>query len=267
MNVLNVSLLQFNIVANDRGANVAKVRAMLDDMARTCAPDIFLLPELWTAPFAPDCPPGNAFSCEGSEEGLAAICEACEKTNSHAIAGSLPWPVPDGVAIRSWLVDDRGEPVDYYDKAHLLSPSGERDTFAAGDRPLFFDLAGFRCTVATCYDIRFPEYARSLALCGAEVLFVDADWPACHEERWRTLMRALALENQFYVVGCNCTGQTGGQSFCGRSMVVSPWGDIVAEAGYDDEILSAALLPSEVRKCRRNIPLARDRRPELYFLD
>ncbi len=259
-------MLQFNIVEGDRGANIAKARAMLAEVAREDAPDIFILPELWTTPFDPEKLPAGAFSCEGSEEAVAMIREACERLGAHSVAGSLPWPVPEGVAVRSWLVDDCGTCVDYYDKAHLFSPSGEKDTFAAGSRPLFFDLGGFKCSLATCYDIRFPEYIRSLALGGAEVLFVNADWPACHEERWRILLRAQALSNQFYVVGCNCTGQTGGLDFCGRSMVVSPWGDIVAEAGAGEEILFATLHLSEVRKCRRNIPLSRDRRPELYGL-
>lgn len=265
MDGLSVLLLQMNVVPGDPAANVSKARALFAGVpAGEGRPDIVVLPELWTAPFDPARSPGRPFPCEGSGEALRAVCGACEEMCVHALAGALPWPVKNGVAVRSWLVDDSGTCVDYYDKAHLFSASGESRTFVPGAAPLFFELGGFRCSVMTCYDIRFPEFGRSLALCGAEVIFVLAAWLTRRADFWKPLLRALAMHNQCYVAACNCAGQSGDQNFCGNSMVVSPWGDVLLEAGGAEGVLFGVLSRSEVYKCRKYIPISSDRRPDLY---
>lgn len=267
MSELRVSLLQTNVLWNDPAANIAKVRAMLGDLSRREeVPNMILLPERWTAPFDPERVPYEAAQVAASEEALRAVSGACEEMGAFALAGSLPWPAEDGLAVRSWLVDDRGLCAGYYDKAHLFSPDGESRAFEAGSSPLFFELCGFNCSVMTCYDVFFPEFGRSLALCGADVLFVNAAWPSKRKDIWGVLLRALAIQNQLYVVACNSTGRSGGQDFCGASMIVSPWGDVLAVADTHELILSFTLRLSEVGKCRKTVPLSRDRRQNLYQL-
>lgn len=267
MSELRVSLLQTNVVWGDSAANIASVRAMLGDLSRSEeTPDMILLPELWTAPFDPGRSPYEIGRMAASEEALLAVSEACGEMGAFALAGSLPWPAENGLAVRCWLVDDRGLRAGYYDKTHLFSANGESLAFAAGSAPLFFELCGFNCSVMTCYDIRFPEFGRSLALCGADVLFVNAAWSLKNKDIWKTLVRALAMHNQLYVAACNSAGRSGELNFCGSSMIVSPWGDILADAGDQELVLSFTLRLSEVLKCRKNAPLSLDRRPDLYQL-
>lgn len=265
MNELRVSLLQMNLAPDDRAANIARMRALFAGIpSGDRHPDIVVLPELWTAPFDPTLYPERPFSCEGSAEALQAVCAACGEMAVHAVAGALPWPVEGGVAVRSWFVDDSGACADRYDKTHLFSASGEDQTFVPGAGPLFFDIGCFKCSVMTCYDIRFPEFGRSLALCGAEVIFVAAAWLTKRADFWKPLLRALAMHNQCYVAACNCAGQSGKQHYCGNSMIVSPWGDVLHEAGGEEAILSAGLSRAEIYKCRKSISILQDRRPGLY---
>ena len=90
-----------------------------------------------------------------------------------------------------------------------------------------------------CYDIRFPELARKLALGGAKILFVPAEWPHPRLHHWRTLLTARAIENQMYVIACNRTGQSGNDRFFGHSMIIDPWGEIIAEGDEEEVILMA----------------------------
>jgi predicted amidohydrolase len=115
-----------------------------------------------------------------------------------------------------------------------------------------------------CYDIRFPELARRLALGGAKLLLVPAEWPNPRLHHWRTLLTARAIENQMYVVACNRTGVSGSTSFFGHSMVIDPWGEIVAEADEQETILQATIDLALVDEVRTRIPVFEDRRPALY---
>src|SRR5690606_34047396 len=105
---------------------------------------------------------------------------------------------------------------------------------------------------------------RRLALDGAKMLFVPAQWPKPRLHHWRTLLQARAIENQMFVVACNRVGTSRGSEFFGHSMIISPWGDVLAEGGEEEAILTADLDLSEVERVRSAIPVFRYRRPELY---
>ena len=161
----------------------------------------------------------------------------------------------------------RGSAEAEYRKIHLYDSFGyrESDRIAAGPRtPVTADLAGFRLGLMTCYDLRFPELARALVDAGAEVLVIPAAWvPGRTEEEhalkldhWRTLVRARAIENTAYVVA---VGQPGPR-YTGHSLVVDPWGEVVAEAGEDAETLTVALDREVLDESRRTNPSLANRR-------
>lgn len=102
-----------------------------------------------------------------------------------------------------------------YDKIHLFPPAGEARFFQRGRRPCTISLPGpgLIAGVMICFDLRFPELARTLAAQGARVLVVPARWPAARDDAWRTLLKARAVENQCFVVGCNSAGREGGRSY------------------------------------------------------
>ena len=148
-----------------------------------------------------------------------------------------------------------------YRKIHLYDSFGyrESDRIAAGPRtPVTADLAGFRLGLMTCYDLRFPELARALVDSGAEVLVVPAAWVAGPRkvDHWTTLVRARAIENTAYVVA---VGQPGPR-YTGHSLVVDPWGEVLAEAGEDAEMLTAALDREVLDEARRTNPSLANRR-------
>ena len=148
-----------------------------------------------------------------------------------------------------------------YRKVHLYDSFGyrESDRLAAGAiTACAVPLGGFTLGLQTCYDLRFPEQSRALVDAGADVLVVPAAWVAGERkvDHWRTLVRARAIENTAYVVA---VGQPAPR-YSGHSMVVDPLGDVVAEAGDGEEVLTAVLDPERVAEARRTNPSLRNRR-------
>lgn len=131
--------------------------------------------------------------------------------------------------------------------------------------PEVFELEGVKMGVIICYDLRFPEVIRSLALEGAQVLHIVAEWPSARTSHWRYLQIARAIENQMYVVSCNRIGSYDGVTFCGSSMVVDPWGDILLEGSEsNEESLRVSLDLEKVIQVRNDVPIFSSRVPHLY---
>ncbi|MDR1515462.1 MAG: hypothetical protein LBS45_07200 [Synergistaceae bacterium] len=271
---LTVSALQMDI-APDVSENIRTFRSMIEKMDRST--DIFLLPELWTG--RTGCTGRTKTRVEGeSAAALESVREVCRDRGLHAVAGTMPWPSGDGFVNRAWIVDDAGTPFAFYDKAHLFSNGGEDKVFAAGDKPLMFNLAGIDCAVLIGYDMMFPEYARCAGLAGGQVIFIPARWEQGGQngqKLWKALLRSAAASCQVYVVACSAAGSGeltleasfeyfGNFGNFGKSAVVSPWGDVAGSLGEKAGILTSRLDIAEIAKCRKDLPLDRDRRPELY---
>ncbi|MGB0099403.1 MAG: nitrilase-related carbon-nitrogen hydrolase, partial [Nocardioides sp.] len=146
---------------------------------------------------------------------------------------------------------------------HLYDSFGyrESDRLTAGPTGSAWpvvDVGGFRIGLMTCYDLRFPEMARALVDAGAEVLVVPAAWVAGPRkvDHWRTLVRARAIENTVFVLAA---GQSGPR-YSGHSLVVDPLGDVLAEAGENDEVLGAELTRERLEESRRTNPSLANRR-------
>ena len=133
------------------------------------------------------------------------------------VAGSIRLRDSSGRRYNSSLVYRGGRLVHRYDKIHLFRPAGDHRFFSPGEtsRPFSLRFAGgtLRAGLILCYDLRFPELARGLALRGIQILIVPARWPRIRDGAWRTLLRARAIENQIFVVGCNARGREGGHSY------------------------------------------------------
>ena len=174
----------------------------------------------------------------------------------------------------SVLIDPTGSIAATYRKIHLFDVAvddGPVDTESArvapGAEPVCADVDGVRIGMSVCYDLRFPELYRSLALAGAEVLAVPANFTErTGRDHWEVLLRARAIENGAWVLAAGQSGGPPGEPAFGRSMVVDPWGIVVAQASDGSAIVRAEVPPDRVAAVRRQIPSLANRRPEAYRL-
>jgi predicted amidohydrolase len=176
-----------------------------------------------------------------------------------------PSPDPDRAYNTAVVLGPEGETLAAYRKLHLFDALNVREstTMVAGDQPPpVVLLHGLRVGLAICYDLRFPELFRYLADQGAEAVLVPSAWyqGSMKEDHWLTLLRARAIENTFYVAGCNLIGA----SFCGRSTVFDPFGVPVASAGEGEDLVTARLSSQRVRSVREKLPSLQNRRKDLF---
>jgi len=180
------------------------------------------------------------------------------------IVGSLPVD-DDGIVFNtSYIIDSSGEVAGEYRKIHLFSLHGENRHFGRGKSSLVCATSIGRLGIMICYDLRFPELARRLALDGAEVLCVSALWPVTRIEHWSLFLRCRAVENQMFVVGCNGCGIEGKMQYGGASAIVSPTGGLLAQAGNRESRIMSELEPGEMTAFRELIPCFSDRFPKAY---
>jgi deaminated glutathione amidase len=170
----------------------------------------------------------------------------------------------------SVLIGPDGSIAATYRKIHLFDVTvedgpvdRESDRVSPGDRAVVAEVDGVRVGLSICYDLRFPELYRALALAGAEVLSVPANFTErTGRDHWEVLLRARAIENGAYVLAPGQVGGPPGQPAFGRSMIVDPWGTVVAQAPDRVGIITAELDLSRVRSIRRQIPTLANRRPD-----
>ena len=175
----------------------------------------------------------------------------------------------------SILIRPDGEIAATYRKIHLFDvavDAGPVDTesarVSAGTQPCVVDIDGVAVGLTICYDLRFPELYRTLALAGAQVLTVPANFTErTGRDHWEVLLRARAIENGAWVLGPSQIGGPPGSPAYGRSIVIDPWGTVVAQASDGVGVITADIETDRVAAVRRQIPVLANRRPEAYRLD
>ncbi len=255
---LCVAAVQFKIVLGDVDQNLARAAAGLERAAKQGV-QLAVLPEMWSAGYDYK---RLAKHAEETPRVLDAIAIRSAQLGLVVI-GSLPEKVDD-LIYNTAYVTDRGELVGSYRKLHMFSTMGEDRFLSAGDRSLVVSTSVGRLGVAICYDLRFPELFRKMALEGAEIICLPAEWPKPRQEHWRTLLRARAMENQLFVVATNCCGIQGKLDFFGMSLLLSARGEVLAEGGETDTELVATFDYQEMLDYRAQIRCYDDRRPEVY---
>ncbi|RKN72418.1 carbon-nitrogen family hydrolase [Paenibacillus ginsengarvi] len=260
---LNVAILQMDITVGEPETNFAKLSELLESaVSAERKPDLIVFPEMWNTGYALD--RIHDLADIGGERTIRFVSEFCRKHAVNVVAGSIAEKSGDHVRNTIYAFDREGNRTGSYSKIHLFRLMDEEKYLQAGDRVGELAVDGIPAGMMICYDIRFPELTRRLALGGAKLLIVPAEWPHPRLHHWRTLLTARAIENQMYVVACNRVGTSGTTHFFGHSMIIDPWGEIVAEGGEAETILTAELDLAVVDKVRSTIPVFADRRPELY---
>ena len=237
-------------VADRTARAAALVRAQQDA-------DLVLLPELWPqGGFSYDTWEGQAEPVDGPV--VTAMRAAARDAGVTLHMGSIVERDEGGRLFNtSVLVGPDGAVLTTYRKVHLFGfGDGEPKLMTAGDGVVVHGTFG----LATCYDLRFPEQFRLLLDGGAEVVLLVAAWPAKRVAHWRLLVRARAVENQSYVLACNTAGTHAGVPMGGHSLVVDPWGTVLAEAGEEEEVLVVDIDQASVGATRSSFPVLADRR-------
>ncbi len=239
------------------------------DLVREAAlekPHVVVLPETWNTGFFP-------------RENLAALSDhegkrtkeifgpLAKELGIHIVAGSVANRQGSEVFNTALVFHREGTCLAEYDKTHLFTLMGEQECFVRGNHLSRFSLDGVSCGIVICYDIRFPELIRSLALRGMEVLFVVSQWPEMRIPHLNVLSQARAIENQMFVVVCNSCGTAGETRYGGNSSLIDPWGKVLRRGGTGEEIVTANCDLGIIKEIRNSINVFRDRRAELYRTD
>lgn len=252
--VLRVAVIQ---LAYGDDESKADRTSRVADLVRAQRADLVVLPELWpNGGFSYDTWEGGAETLDGPV--VTALRGAARDVGATVHMGSLVERDDAGRLFNtSVLLGPGGDVLATYRKVHLFGfGDGEPKLMTAGDGPVVHGRYG----LATCYDLRFPEMFRALLDGGAEVVLLPAAWPAKRVGHWQLLARARAVENQSYVVACNTAGTHAGVRMGGRSAVVDPWGEVLAEAGDGEEVLAVELDLDHLRTTRTSFPVLADRR-------
>lgn len=259
---MKVNCLQMNMKLGCAEKNFVHAEQLIHAAAKE-KPDVLVLPETWNTGFFPK---ENlaGLSCRDGSEVRERIGSLARQYAVNIVAGSVSNLRAGKMFNTAMIFDREGVCVAEYDKTHLFTPMGEQNYYTAGDHLCRFTLDGIKCGIAICYDIRFPELTRSLALQGMDMLFVVSQWPIERISQLHTLLAARAIENQAYVACCNSCGTAGQTVYGGHSSVIDPFGRTLALAGISEDTISAVCNMQLLSDIRSNIPVFRDRCPELY---
>jgi len=245
----------------DPAANFATVTRMTEEAKRRGSA-LILFPELWSTAY--DLTRASRYASSLTSGLFADLSALAQRTGIHILGSTLSLLGENQFGNTLTVFAPDGTLLADYSKIHLFRLMDEHKYLTAGDRPVTVDLPFGRAGLAICYDLRFPELFRGYALAGAEMVFLPAEWPHPRLVHWQTLVRARAIENQMFVFACNRVGADTHNEFCGHSLAVDPWGEILAEGGEGEELLTITADLSKVQEARRKIPVLRDRRPEVY---
>lgn len=251
---LTVAAVQCEVAWEDRAANLARAAGEVASAAAEGA-GLVCLPEMFATGFSMH----TDVVAEGEEGPTATFLhEQASRFGVH-LCGSFACRASgrERPVNRFLLVGPSGEAT-VYDKVHPFGYGGEAEHYAAGDTVVTATVGQVRVTPFVCYDLRFADVFWDAAA-GTDAYVVVASWPAARQAHWSTLLRARAIENQAYVVGVNRVGSGGGVDYRGGSVVVGPFGEVVAEAGDRPEVLVATLARSRVEEVRRRYPFLEDR--------
>lgn len=196
--------------------------------AKESGAETILLPEMWNTYFSKE-----DMSVKSDREGQRTkkfLSGLALDLNVNIIGGSIAEARGGSYYNTSYAFAKDGSLLGQYSKAHLYKAAGEDKYFSQGNEICTFNLDGIRCGLCICHDISFPEYIRLYALEGVEVLFVPTGWPEEGIEKWLSLTRARAIENQMIVACCNSSG-LGSFKFPGRSLVAGPGGIDLLDLG------------------------------------
>jgi len=260
--------IQIQPEIGDKKANLDKVQNLIEENA-WFKPDLIVLPEVFTS----GVDHRTLHKCaETIPEGETTefFSKIAKKYETNIVAGSIIEKI-EGETPQykntSVVFDRKGEIIGKYQKIHMFDyyGSNESDYVSSGDKAVVVQTDIGKIGLSICYDLRFPELYRALTYAGAEIITCVAAWPYPRLDHWLTLNKARAVENTTYIVAVNQCGRVNPKrQNLGMSMLVNPWGDVVASAGGDEGVFLGEIDFDYLRKIREEFPVLNDRNLEAY---
>ncbi len=253
---MRIASIQMSVVEGDKAKTIDKT---LESITRAADADLVILPEIWNVGFMSF----DRYASEAEDRDgptLTALRQAARANGIFLHTGSFVEKDGGRLFNSSYLLSPDGEIVANYRKIHLFGHnSRETQILTPGKKVVVADTPLGKIGMATCYDLRFPELFRRMAEQGAALFLICSAWPYPRLEHWIIFNRARALENQCFLVSANSAGSNLGATFVGHSMMVNPWGVILASGGDDEVILKSEIDPSEVGSARKRFSAYNDR--------
>ncbi len=209
------------------------------NIIKSAKSDLIIFPELFNTGY---------YQENYERSNVSPILKASERSKAVIVAGMAE--IEGNDIYNTAFVIHKGRVIGKHRKTKLFPLTHEIEVFKAGNEIEVIETPICKLGIVICYELRFPEITRKLVRQGAKIIAVPAVFPKERIDHWKVLLRARAIENQVYVVGANCVGE-----FCGgNSMIIDPFGRVLAEAGFDEGIISAEIDLSFVDEVRRKFP-------------
>lgn len=244
--------LQLDIAWEDPARNCTRVNELLS-ATPPAAGDLVVLPELFATGFTL-----NTEAVAAAQIPTELFCTQLAIEHGITLIAGIGRPGDSGRALNEAVVfGPDGETTTRYAKLHPFSYGRETEAYDAGEKVVTFRWDEFKVAPFVCYDLRFPEVFREAK---AELYCIGANWPAARAEHWNVLLRARAIENQAYVIGVNRCGSDPHLQYAGGSLIIGPRGEVLAEAGETEGLISAPVSAEEMHAYREEFPALKDRR-------
>ncbi|HHY00240.1 MAG TPA: carbon-nitrogen hydrolase family protein [Methanothermobacter sp.] len=270
--IFNLALCQMQVVF-EKKKNITNALKMIKEASPHS--DLVILPEMWNCPYQTDLFPLYAEEKENSPT-LNAISKAAKREKTNILAGSIPEKDNGKIYNSSFFFNSEGEIIGSHRKIHLFDidvPGAvnfkESQTLTAGNQVTVVDTELGKIGICICYDVRFPELFRLMALEGARLIIVPGAFNmATGPVHWKSLIKIRAIDNQVYVAAVSpARNDKSSYVAYGHSMVADPWGKVENEAGSGEEIIYVTIDDSFTRKVRDELPLLKNRREDVYHLE
>ena len=253
MSSLNVCIIQSSLQWENHQANLNRFEEKIDQVK--AGTELVVLPEMFTTGFSMN-PIQLAEDMNGQ---TVAWMKRIANEKRIILTGSIIIKENEQFYNRLIWMLPNGE-FGIYDKHHLFSYAEEDKHFSAGNKRLITSVKGIKINTQICYDLRFPVWSRLAAENEYDVLMYVANWPERRNHAWKTLLQARAIENQCYIIACNCVGKDGNEiNYSGDSCIINPLGEILVSKEYEEDFLYYSIQKSDIESVRNQFPFAKDK--------
>lgn len=254
---MKIASIQFDSSDRSKEENIERAANLID---RARGANLILLPELWNIGyFSFDKYYEKAETSEGAT--LSMVRSKAVDHGAYILSGSIVEREGSAFYNTNYLIDPAGKVLGKYRKIHLFGLDSKEPQLLSPGKEICTVKTNFGVFgLATCYDLRFPELFRAALDQSAGAFLVSSVWPIARLEDWLLLNKVRALENQSFLISSSAVGTTHGNRFAGHSMIVNPYGKVIAQGSESEEIVTAEISMEDVSKARKNFPSVADRR-------